>query len=146
MKFDLTKILESLQLTYNQLKLLLILSLVVIGLIWGLYTKGIISINNTEPKEDKSEVERIEKTENNLKFLNQKTEKNFIELYNNIMILNQKNNIYLDTKFNLFLKYYNNPTLLEELIKIQNEQQQELFNIDNQDIIKYKLLPDSLIN
>lgn len=146
MKFDLTKILESLQLTYNQLKLLLILSLVVIGLIWGLYTKGIISINNSEPKEDKSDVERIEKIENNLKHLNEKTEKNFIELYNDIMILNQKNNIYLDTKFNLFLKYYNNPTLLEELIKIQNEQQQELFNIDNKDIIKYKLLPDSLIN
>ncbi|MFW6225933.1 MAG: hypothetical protein ACOC3V_03155 [bacterium] len=141
MKFDFNKILEYLNPTYNQLKMMLIVSVFII------LSTGISLNSCSDTKENGKDGNQVNLNELEKKIKDQELSTNykFFELYNDVLDLNYRNNIHWNTKFNIFLKYGNDNELFEELIKLQDEQQR-LYEEENRNKMKYRLLPDSLAN
>lgn len=140
MKFDLNKILDVLNLSYNQLRNTLIVSIFIIFTL----ASG-VSIKSCSKNDKKDELSDIQRLENKIRHNEILVNNRFFELYDDVLELNYRNNMHWNTKFNIFLRYGEDQELFDDLIRIQDEQQR-LYEEDRRTRMKYRLLPDSLIN
>lgn len=125
MSFNIEKIINILQPTYNQLKGMLISSIAVIGMVYFLGTKTAefqrtITDNSERSIENSKTITKINKKINQIQIDNYNS---MHKLYIDLLDINSRNNLYLNDKFNLMIDYDNNKPLLKNLLKIQDNQQ-----------------------
>lgn len=140
MNFDIGKIIDFLQPSYNQLKTILIISLSIIGFVYLLGAKTASFQTSLEQTKINTENNHIAIKENFSKIeeMEENIDTKMNILFNDIIELNKLNNQYNDKKINLLLKYGNkNKDLLLELMEVQN-QEQKIYEENKLKEMKYK--------
>jgi hypothetical protein len=144
MAFDIGKIIDFIQPSYNQLKSLLVVSLSIIGIVYLIGTKTSDFKNSLDDtnKVAKNNQIAIEKNYNRIGEVEEAVDASMTILYNDILQMNTRSNQFNDKKINLIIKYGSkNKDLLMDLMEVQNQEQQ-MIEQNKQDQIKYREKPN----
>lgn len=144
MSFDVGKIIDFIQPTYNQLKSLLVISISIIGIV---YLIGVKTSNFQNSLDDSNTISlqnkvSIKKNYKRIGEVEKSVDVSMITLYNDILEMNTRNNKFNDKKINLIIKYGSkNKDLLMDLMEVQNQEQQ-MVEQNKQDKMKYREKPN----
>ncbi len=151
MTIDFKKILDVLQPTYAQLRIILIITLSSISAVYfiGVKTANIQNATKETNELTKQNSVMITEIKSQIDENQKNASKDMNKLYIDILDMNTRNNEFWNNKFNILIKYGNtNKNLLIDMLKIQDEQQ-KLYEQDRLKNMEYwgitrPNLPDSL--
>ena len=139
MRNNFCKIIDFLQPTYNQLKGLLIASVSAIGMVY------FIGVKTTNFQHTSNETNRITK-ENSIMIKNiineidnnkVENKNDMVKLYNDMIDMNSRNNIFWTNKFNTLINYGSqNKSIVLDMLKMLDEQQ-KLYEEDRKKNMEY---------
>ena len=153
MAFDFKKIIDFLNPSYAQLRGLLITSLGTIGAVWVISSKTSDFRNQTKETNEltKQNTEVIRDMQSELEKSKSASKEDINKLYLDILDMNERNNTYLNGKFNMLIEYgSSNKNILKDMMKSLDDQhklyeQDRLKNMEYWNSIKPPLTkPDTL--